>query len=526
MHKLSKREDTLEYHELVANTHRFERLIKAFNSFRDGEFKYSLANKLLDYATAVGHCYWSSPSLEQYYASIAEKIDVPQSDVYVENTCLIVVTMAFEYGGMERVIERWVETDETWHYSIALTKLDALRCPKRIADDIKKSGGKVFGLGSVADLRQKAQQLRKLASGFETVVLMTYECDAVPLLAFGTERFRHPVGMYNQCDHRFGINVSISDLVGQLRDWGVRISEEHRGIKDSVIVSVPSEVCEIPFCPKVDARKALGFSCDAKIVLTVGRVDKYRPVAGMDFKDIASELLLRDENIEVIIVGPTEEEMSNWRTMTEKYGGRFRAVGLVEHEKLYKYYFAADVAIDSYPTGGIAASSDAIMCGCPILTVEETTDFLSEGGAVCGSEDELVRRVLELLNNAEQRTNLVESVRMAIERLCGKDTFMANRDKFMSMLRSRRHQVRPFITTPTDCILQDYYKVAIFHDWASMMQKELSPLLVRPMWIGILMFRVREFYKSYIPWMLAIYKAVRRRGLWGSVAYVYYKIRK
>ena len=484
-----------ELEELQLNRRRLQRLFNKIKAAGNDRLKIEAAMYVAEFACSTGHGIWSSPVLEQVFVEASQRIQVSLRHSHTPNTCLFVSTMLFPYGGLERVLERWIETDANWRYSLVLTKQSKAIVPERIAAAISSSGGTVFDLTAHSVL-ERAAALRELASGYECVVLMAYEEDPLPLLAFGTTEFIRPVGLYNQCDHHFWLNVSIADVVGDLRDWGQGISLNNRGVRKSMIVPVPSEVQPVVKKSRESSRKKLGLPIDRRIVLSVARHMKFRSVAGESFLDLVVPLLEADDSVTLLIIGPTVETVPEFSLACQRFGERFKLLGYVPHEMLYDYYFAADLVVDSYPTDGIAACEDAITCGCPLVSRSSTIDFVVNSKAYCKDNDYLVWYAQRLLSSEEERVKNVTSVTNEINLFSSPAVFMEKRNAFMECLRRNVHSVAGFQSTPTNFIKADYLMLSLGHGFFRRTNLTAWALDIFPLSVGCLCARVFDAIRN------------------------------
>ena len=76
----------------------------------------------------------------------------------------------------------------------------------------------------------------------DRVVTFADTDDPLPLVAYGTEDFKRPVGLYNHADHDFWLGVGVSDLVADLRRWGERLTREVRGATASYRLTIPLDL--------------------------------------------------------------------------------------------------------------------------------------------------------------------------------------------------------------------------------------------------------------------------------------------
>ena len=428
---------------------RFEAMLSEIASMPPCEERTALAYRAIHVACNAGHGYFSSDVLEKVFTDQAKSIHCKLSDTYDPNTCLIVLSVAYTTGGHTRVVERWIEEDVDRHYSVVLVKQGHETIPPRLISAVKNSQGTLVVFPDDWTDIQRATELRKMSSKFESVVLHTHMNDAVPLIAYGTEEFTRPVGLYNHADHRFWLGLSVADLVAELRLWGQKITFERRGLEESFLLTIPSDCKEIDIKPKADVRHKLGIPENVKLVLTVGASEKYRPLLGVDFLDLARLLLDARQDIVVLGIGMTMKEYPTWAKVSAQYGGRLKAIGYVDHDLLYDWYFAADLVLDSRPTSGETALTDASQCRCPILTTEMDNlvgamEWTNNSPALCKDNPALVEKALKILDDPGFAKAHVTAVLEAQKKYNSKESFQRLLKDYFSKLLSLKHKVHPF----------------------------------------------------------------------------------
>ena len=67
---------------------------------------------------------------------------------------------------------------------------------------MSEKSGKVYNLDSHP--AAKINQIRKIASGFEKIILHIHSDDLVTFIAFATNDFKRPVLFFNHLDHLLG----------------------------------------------------------------------------------------------------------------------------------------------------------------------------------------------------------------------------------------------------------------------------------------------------------------------------------
>lgn len=431
---------------LARNRAVFESLLGRLEGAESTEEKLRIARRATLLAVETGTGYYSSDVLEAFYMRLGAAHAVPLADRPVEDTCLIVMTEAYGVGGHTRVAERWIETDRARHYSLALTRPPSGDVPARLRQAVQASGGRIFVLDK-GDLVADGLDLRRISAGFESVLLFVHMYDPLPLVAYGTETFRRPVGLYNHADHDFWLGVGIADLVVDLRAWGARLSRDVRGVAASRVIAIPVDAHRRETPGRTAARTRLGLPADRKLVLTVGSAFKYRPLAERDFLDAVTPMLDQEPAVDLVGIGMTFGDLPKWRRLERRHPGRVSARGNVPHERLYDYFFAADLLLDSYPVSGPTTMADAVCAGLPALTMPGPIglqDWLEGSEACCASAQDLIAAARNLLSDSVRAKRQAESLRARLESIAGATAFRQGIGDFFGSLLAHEHAMHPF----------------------------------------------------------------------------------
>lgn len=390
--------------------------------------------------------YYSSDSFERFYRKVAEAHHVELPPDYAPGTCLIVTNIITGVGGHARVIDRWIEFDKSRRYSIALLGQNDSPVPPRTYASIAKSGGEVFILnGGDVD---KGLKLRHLGSKFETILLVPFPKDVEHIIAFGTKEFKRPVGYYNTADHLFWLGAGVSDAIADLRPWGQEVSFKYRGYSESVIIPVPVENPSSALLGKKDARLALGLDESGQYAVSSARAVKFRSIGDKTFPKRIDGLLDADPDLRVIVIGVGADTFADWGSALRKYDGRLLPIGEVPHEKFLLYQRAADLVIDSYPSGSLTVMEDAVFCGTPILSQSLTFDWLKDSPALAVDTKEFTRVGLKILNDKEYAAGHALEMKKRLVAFAGVETFMARQAEFLNILQSRSHGFTDYVSTP------------------------------------------------------------------------------
>jgi glycosyltransferase involved in cell wall biosynthesis len=162
---------------------------------------------------------------------------------------------------------------------------------------------------------------------------------------------------------------------------------------------------------KKEAKKALGFSEDEKIMLHVGRFYQEK---GVDLALKTYQKLKKKLDVKLIIIGGQKNEPL-YKVLKES--------GIVVKERgpkkdLLTYYNAADVYLfPAFPPllfGGIGtAPLESLACGTPVVGTNlihfiGTEEELNQIGCIPRSFEEVIEYTLSVLNNPEKYKNCRE----------------------------------------------------------------------------------------------------------------------
>jgi glycosyltransferase involved in cell wall biosynthesis len=431
---------------LARNRAVFESLLARLESPLPVADKLRIARQAALMAVETGTGYYSSDILERFYMQLGAANPAPLEEEPVKGTCLLVMTEAYNVGGHTRVAERWIETDRARRYSLALTRPPHVPIPDRLRNAVEASGGEVFVMDK-GDLSADGAALRSLSSRFESVLLFVHMYDPLPLVAYGVDAFRRPVGFYNHADHDFWLGVGVADLVVDLRKWGACLTRNVRGATASYTLAIPVDAHRHENPGRDAARARLGLPIDRKLVLTVGSAFKYKPLAGHDFLDAVEPLLGADSAVDLVGIGMTFDDLPGWRCLERRHPGRVKAMGTVPHERLFDYMYAADLLLDSYPVSGPTTLADAVRAGVPILARPGPIglqDWLDGSKACCPTAKAMTAAAQTLLSNPDLADRHVAALRSRLEAIGGEDVFRSGIDAFFRALLSKEHSLHAF----------------------------------------------------------------------------------
>ncbi|MBD2208369.1 glycosyltransferase family 4 protein [Calothrix sp. FACHB-156] len=331
--------------------------------------------------------------------------------------------IASPFGGIPRFLRRWMQQDTERSHSLALTKQAPDAVPPILQELVTNSQGKIYLLNeTIGGYVSRAKRLREIAAQFDVVVLHIWEHDVIPVIAFANKEQSPPVIYVNHGDHCFWLGSSVSDIVANLRESGMRFSQKRRYIQPERNMLLPTilEPAHRSLSRK-EAKRELGIDENSVLLLSIARAPKYRKTDGMSFADAHVSLLKKYEHAILIVIGPGGRE--DWSTAIQETQGRIIVLGHTEDTAIY--YQAADIYVDSYPFVSITSLLEAGSYGVPLVSRYPYSSDACEifGADMPGLTGNLIRvhdlkeytNVLALLiENEEIRLSLGEKTQESI----------------------------------------------------------------------------------------------------------------
>jgi glycosyltransferase involved in cell wall biosynthesis len=360
------------------NFERFRSLVAQAKDFLErGQYDAAAIYAEIAAFYAVGkHCgLFVSPELEAILSEIGQKV-IPISLNSDQNPSLHkspkhvlhVATSVKSIGGHSRMIGRWIQQDTESSHSLVLTRQDAAEIPPLLREAVNDSHGKIHVLNEKTgdfELIAQAKLLRKIAATADLVILHIFNFDVVPLIAFAKKEQSPPVLFLDHADHLFWLGASISDVVVSLRESGMHLAQNRRGIEpnQSVLLPIILEPTQRALS-RIEAKRQLGIPEESVLLLSVARAIKYKTIDGISFADAHVALLKHYERAFLIIVGPgTTEDYSSAIQQTDG-----RVIAYPEREDTAVFYQAADIYVDSFPFISTTSLLEAGSYGVPLVS--------------------------------------------------------------------------------------------------------------------------------------------------------------
>lgn len=321
------------------------------------------------------HCgLFSSPELENILLKIGRQITQttvtptpePSLSKRPKNILHVSTNISSPFGGIPRFIRRWIQQDTQRSHSLALTKQAPNEVPQILRDLVSNSHGKIFLLNeTIGGFISRAKRLRKIAATADIVVLHIWEHDVIPIIAFANKELSPPIIYVNHGDHCFWLGAAVSDVVANLRESGMRLSQKRRGIEAERNMLLPT-ILEPSHrqLSRAQAKQQLGIDENSTLLLSIARAPKYRKTDGISFADAHVPLLKKHDRAILVVIGPGGSE--DWSTAIQQTQGRIIALGHTEDTAVY--YQAADIYVDSYPFVSITSLLEAGSYGVPLVS--------------------------------------------------------------------------------------------------------------------------------------------------------------
>ncbi len=371
-----------------------------------------LAYQAATFATRHNTDIFAAKEIELPFLELAGMLPGPEDTTWEEGSVLHVATDVYNTGGHTRCIERWMQLMDKQKHSCYLINQHAA-VPEMLTQLVKERGGSMRQAVPALSMVKKAEELRLYASHFQYVVLHTHMNDPVALIAFGSEKFKRPIILFNHADHIFWLGASVADYVADLADFRHReITLKARAITRSGVLNIPIDNDSFASIEKMRARQQLGISPQAKVIFASGHPRKFDPVGTPDFTDIIRAILKNDPGIFFYIAGASPRQRL-WKKLSVSHRKQVIFTGRLNYKTEYPLYLsAADMVLDSMPVSGGTAVRDAVKAKKPILAIRNAflSDFINNSEAGCADMDELVGKAFRIFNEPDYRDAIYNDI--------------------------------------------------------------------------------------------------------------------
>ncbi|MBD2437153.1 glycosyltransferase family 4 protein [Nostoc sp. FACHB-110] len=377
------------------------------------------------------HCgFFVSPELEHILLTIGQKT-IPKSIPPNQNNSfstkpkniLHVATNVFSpFSGIPRLLRRWIEQDTERSHSLVLTRQVPSQIPQEFKNAVLKSQGQIYRLNAgTSSYVSRAKRLRKYATFADMVVLHTWEHDVIPTIAFANKDQCPPVLRVNHGDHCFWFGGIISDVIVNLRESGMRLTQERRGIEPHRNMLLPTVIEPMHRkLSRAEAKEHLGISKDSVLLLSIARGPKYKTIDGINFAEAHVPLLKQHKQAILLVIGPGDSE--DWSAAIQQTEGRIQVLGQSADTAIF--YQAADIYVDSFPFISNTSLLEAGCYGLPLVTrsiFSNTCEILAaDMPGLTGNMirvrnlEEYTKVIAQLIEDAQFRISLGEATRRKI----------------------------------------------------------------------------------------------------------------
>ena len=389
------------------------------------------ARRLAKFSVRNYTSHYYSEALENYYLSAAKKRSRKTKSCPAKSSSVLhVMTSAYLSGGHTRIVERWIDSApaDEMHSVVLIRQRKKKQIPPRLRAAVNGKQGKLIRFPYPLSMTWKANRLKQIAIGYETIVLHQNMTDPVPLMAFGLPDFPRPVIVFNHAGHSFWIGRNAADFVIDIEKSQNQITRNKRGIKNTLLLSLPYDTTNFPELPgKEIIRKQLDIPKESQVLISMASAYKYIPVLHYNFTEMLRTILQRQENAIVLIIGVASKQSPDWAQLEAAFPKRIRLLGILPNKEVRPYLHAADLYLDSFPYSSFTSMLDAVADGkLPVLCLHNpigTLSFVEGTDADVETIDTMIDRSIELLTDQEKAERLYSLLRDRLERLTHIDLF-------------------------------------------------------------------------------------------------------
>lgn len=358
---------------------------------------------------------FASPRLERLLLEIGKQIstDSPRSarnNNDSSRNVLHVLTYAKPIGGDSRFAWRWIQRDGSSRHSVAVTAQSEVShiytdIPKDLREAVVDSGGFVRAIGAPSSKPlEQARELRQLCQEMDVVVLHLYTYDIIPILALAAGCDSVKILFVHHADHTFWVGASVAHSVVHLRRQSDQFLRRRRGLdpEQTSLLPIPL-VNSSPRITRSEAKRALGYTPDVVLLLTIASPFKYSAPGHIGFLDLVTPVLDKLPQAVLIAVGPGPQ--GPWTSASIKTNGRIIALGRRWDTDLL--YAAADIYLDSVPFSSITSLLEAGSHGAPLLGLKPANSELELLGPGAPGLEETMELANDITSYRSLLTRLV-----------------------------------------------------------------------------------------------------------------------
>lgn len=418
-----------------------------------------MADRVARFAISNRCSVYSLTSLELFYQRIAETIDVdPHFDpVGSEQSRKILHILSRSYlkGGHTRFVERWMASacDSEVH-SVFITDQHAdHEITPLIRKQVECHQGELVVADKHCSVVARATQLRQIGQKYDLIVLHHHNYDPIPLIAFGTNKFRVPVCIFNHSGHLFWIGASIADHAIDIETGQNQITKKFRGISSTTLINLiaPNKEGISSEAPS-EIRRRLGISHDAFVLVSMASDSKYTPSNSLSFQSCLSKILRQNAQAVFLGIGPHPRNPI-WKSLQVEFGKRIKLLGSRPFTEVQNYLRIGNLYLDSFPMNSWTSLIDAIaLAGLPVVSLRTPVGvlpFLDDSVMVKESAETFIDEVTQLIAHPERCYSLVIDGNQRIKQ-CEERAFNKNISDIVERMKGMHHEVRKSLPLPDE----------------------------------------------------------------------------
>jgi tetratricopeptide (TPR) repeat protein len=289
---------------------------------------------------------FSSNKIENELLSIGEQYRFDLTESFEPNSFLHVLTEGYDTGGHTRILDRWINFGDQSEKHSVISMGQNLPLPDWLLNSVKEKKGEVIILEEKLNDLEKSLELRRVAAGYEYIILNVHMYETIHIMAFAPDNFKRPVLFFNHANHCFWSGVSVSDAVLSLNNEHLELSKTRRGSENNYIIVSPIEIYAKD---NLLSKHQLKLPPDKKILVTLGESGRFKPIEKYDFIGTMIKILDKCPDSHLIVIGPDFAE-EFWQDAWKKSGGRIQAIGRInDKSRLASYLNVADLYVMPFP---------------------------------------------------------------------------------------------------------------------------------------------------------------------------------
>lgn len=222
---------------------------------------------------------------------------------------------------------------------------------------LKTHEGGVIQLDATSNV-ERACQIMKNVVNYKNIFIHIHPEDIVSAAALKRVRpelKNSQIIFVNHADHTFSLGFASADIIFEISSYGWALRGRRGTEKISSFIGIP-----------LTPRQAVAVSSARKnLILSGGDAYKFKPMAGESFQKNIRFLLLSNEALNAVIVGPRWHDYWWWSLKLE-FGERLKLMAKLPYKDYVDCLTMCSVYLDSYPVTGGTAFTEALIKGCNV----------------------------------------------------------------------------------------------------------------------------------------------------------------